>query len=127
MSIYATLWDIKIPVHLPEKPCARCPRDGMVSEICHEEWFEIFAQAVPGHIKEYDWLPPPVEDDAIRCVVFVELDTPKEGQRYIKPLKMVTGEEYRAMSIGDILDMLEELLEKKHWPKKPKTRRLNNV
>ena len=120
MSIYATLWHIRIPIGLPDKPCARNPRSGIVMEPCGDKWFEVYAQAVPGHIK-YDvaWLPPAVEDDdAIRCVIFVEVDTPKEGQRYIKPLKVLTGEEYNKMSMGEILEILEESLEKRHWPRK---------
>jgi len=119
MSIYSTLWDIKIPVYLPEKPCARIPKDGIVKELCHEEWFEVFAQAVPGHIKDYsEWLPPAIDDDdQIRCVVFVELGTKKVGQRYIKPLKVITGNEYSILRMDSIIEMLEYVLEKRHWPK----------
>ena len=120
MSIYSTFWNIQIPVHLPDKPCARNPRDGFVKEMCSEKWFEVWAQGVRGHIKyEVDWLPPPIEDDdGVRCVVFCENSTPKEGQQYINPLKVLTGEEYYGMHMGDIIGILEEILEERHWPRR---------
>ena len=127
MSIYATLWNIKVPVLLPLKPCPRNPRDGIVREPCEEVWFEVWAQAVPGHIKDkVPWLLPPIQDeDALRCVLFVEANAEKGGsgydsQQYHEVLAQISGEQYRKMSIADVLDLLEEALEKRHWPRKQK-------
>ena len=120
-----TLWDIQIPVLLPSKPCARNPRDGVVKEICSEHWFEVFAQAVPGHIKyETPWLLPPIlDDEALRCVLFVESDVKTggpgfDGQQCHEVLWQVSGERYKSMSMGDILEGLVDALEKRHWPRR---------
>ena len=127
MSIYATLWNIKVHVLLPDKPCPRTQLFGHAVSGIYECWFEVWAQAVPGHIK-YDvpWLLPPVkDDDALRCVLFIEGYVEKggpgyDGQQYHEVLAQISGEQYRKMSIADVLDLLEEALEKRHWPRKQK-------
>lgn len=120
MSIYCTLWHIKIPVLLPDKPCTRMPHRGVVKEPCREHWFEVYAQAIPGHIKtDYPWLPfPVVDDEETRCVEFVEPESEKQGQEYIDSLAAMSGEDYKKMTMQETVDMLEDLLEARHWPKK---------
>jgi hypothetical protein len=109
MSIYATLWEIKIP--------RRHPFD--------KEWVEVFAQAVPphiGHPSEYpegdlyaDFLPPVVEDydpktgegPYNRAVVIVQKGRDKKDvQRYVDPLIVMTGKEYAAISFAELLDRI---------------------
>src|SRR5919204_5179843 len=97
MSIYATLWEIKVP--------RRHPFDS--------EWVEVWAQAVPAHIGHpsaypegdpyADFLPPVVQDydpetdhaPYDRAVVIVqEGREKKDGQRSVHPLIVMSGEEY---------------------------------
>src|SRR5436309_10349222 len=95
MSIYATLWEIKVQ--------RRHEFD--------DEWVSVYAQAVPPHIgqPEYypegdlyaDFLPPVVQDYdretglPYRAVVIVqEGRDAKDVQRYVDPLIVMTGEEY---------------------------------
>lgn len=117
MSIYATLWSIQ--VQDPASPFTS-PR-----------WVEVTAQAVPSHIGSptpgcgyeegdpyADFLPPPVEADESgeapyhRAVVFVTDETRKgtqrNGQEYVKPLLVLTGEEYARMPFEALLDRLQE-------------------
>ncbi|MBC8869800.1 MAG: hypothetical protein H8E44_10300 [Planctomycetes bacterium] len=117
MSIYATLWSIQIQD--PVSPFT-CPK-----------WVEVTAQAVPPHIGSPtpgcgyedgdpygDFLPPPVETDESgqapydRAVVFVTEETRKgtarNGQEYVEPLLVLTGEEYTEMPFQVLLDRLKE-------------------
>jgi hypothetical protein len=99
MSIYATLGSLQFP------------RPGDDHTGC--EWVEVVAQGVSGHIGTpspghgyeggdpyADFLPPPIvlapHDDGstLRAVVIVRDGTPKDGQRYVDPLLVLTGEEY---------------------------------
>lgn len=96
MSIYATLWTLKFP------------KDGIDYPGC--EWISVTAQGVPAHIGAQgedcyaDFLPPPVregrdgEPQGLRAVVFVTEHTPKgtprNGQEYVNPRLVITGEEY---------------------------------
>lgn len=107
MSIYATLWRLKFPQFGDEH--TGC------------EWVEVIAQGVPAHIGSptpghgyeagdpyADFLPPAVpvppddEGGALRAVVIVLADSPKEGQRYVDPLVILTGEEYEVLSFGEL-------------------------
>src|SRR5687768_468358 len=100
MSIYSTLWEIKIP--------KRHPFD--------EEWVEVHAQAVPAHIghpSHYpagdpysEFLPPVVQEydpetdttPHYRAVVIVQKGRDKkDGQRYVDPLIVMSGDEYAAV------------------------------
>lgn len=106
MSIYATLWNIKLPVEVNGE----------------DVWHEVYAQGVPSHIDdEVDWLPAPIKDsDRLRCVVFVEAGEPKggagyHGQQYHNPLLILTGFQYTHISHSDLFEKLTEGLEQKHW------------
>jgi hypothetical protein len=107
MSIYATLWTLKFP------------KDG--DDYLECEWIKVTAQGVPPHIGSptpgcgYEdgdpyatFLPPPVETDEngdaayLRAVVFVTEGTRKgtvrNGQEYVHPLLVLTGEEYATIT-----------------------------
>jgi hypothetical protein len=117
MSIYATLWSIQIQD--PAFPFTS-PR-----------WVKVTAQAGLSHIGSptpgcgyedgdpyRDFLPPPVETDEYgeaeynRAVVFVTDETRKgtarDGQEYVNPLLVLTGEEYAQMPFRTLLARLEE-------------------
>jgi hypothetical protein len=117
MSIYATLWSIQI-----QDPA---------SSFTSPRWVKVTAQAVPPHIggstagcgyeagdPYVDFLPPPVETDGDgqapydRAVVFVTDETKKgtarNGQEYVDPLLVLTGEEYAKMPFQVLLDRLQE-------------------
>lgn len=99
MSIYATHWILKFPRH------------GDAHTGC--EWVEVIGQGVPAHIgtpsQGYgyqsgdpyaEFLPPAVrvsdEDDGagLRAMVVIQDGTDKIGQEYIRPLVVLSGEEY---------------------------------
>jgi hypothetical protein len=117
MSIYATLWSIQV----------RDPASSWTSP----RWVEVTAQAVPPHIGSptpgcgyetddpyADFLPLPVETDESgqapynRAVVFVtdeaKKGTARNGQEYVDPLLVLTGEEYAKMPFQVLLDRLQE-------------------
>ena len=117
MSIYATLWSIQI-----QDPA---------SPFTSPRWVEVTAQAVPPHIGSptpgcgcedgdpySDFLPPALETDESgeaaydRAVVFVTDETRKStarnGQEYVDPLLVLTGEEYARMPFQVLLDRLQE-------------------
>ena len=119
MSIYATLWTIQI-----QDPA---------SPFTSPRWVKVTAQAVPPHIGSptpgcgyekgdpyADFLPPPVatnedgEAEYNRAVVFVTDETKKgtvrNGQEYVDPLLVLTGEEYAKMPFQTLLDKLEEAI-----------------
>ena len=119
MSIYATLWSLKFPRY----------GDSYVG--C--EWIEVTAQGVPAHIGTptagfgyengdlyADFLPPPVEvntdgdSEFMRAVVFVTEETDKgtdrSGQEYVKPLLVLSGREYAAMSFADLHERISNAL-----------------
>lgn len=107
MSIYSTLWRLQFP------------RYGDDHTAC--EWVEIVAQGVPGHVGTpspghgyetgdpfANFLPPPIvlapddQGDKLRAVVIVRDGTPKDGQRYVDPLLVLTGEEYQNSTFGEL-------------------------
>lgn len=109
MSIYATLWEIKLP--------RRHELD--------DEWVEVYAQAVPPHIGHpscypegdlyADFLPPVVSDydpetgeaPYDRAVVIVqEGRDEKDGHRYVDPLIVISGEEYARIPFQQLLDRI---------------------
>lgn len=119
MSIYATLWSIQIQD--PATP-STMPR-----------WVKVTAQAVPPHIGSPtpgcgyekgdpygDFLPPPVETNEDgeaeynRAVVFVTDETrkgtPRNGQEYVDPLLVLTGQQYAKMPFQTLLEKLEEAI-----------------
>lgn len=119
MSIYATLWKLKFP------------KEG--DEYLGCDWIEVTAQGVPPHIgtptpgQGYEdgdpfaeFLPPPVETDEngdapfMRAVVFVTefsiKGTEGNGQEYVGPLLVVTGEEYAHMTFDELHTRLCEAL-----------------
>ena len=112
MSIYATLWTIKVPRH----------------HEFDEDWVEVYAQAVPphiGHPSHYpdgdpygDFLPPVVECDpktgdgpVYRAVVIVfEERSEKLGQRYVSPLLTLTGADYASIPFDDLLRRIHKAI-----------------
>jgi hypothetical protein len=107
MSIYATLWRLQFPRYGDDH--AGC------------EWIEVWAQGVPGHIGTPspgygyeggdpfgEFLPPPIalgpddQGDKLRAVVIVRDGTPKEGQRYVNPLLVLTGDEYQKATFEEL-------------------------
>jgi len=112
MSIYCTLWEIKVP--------RRHQFD--------DEWVTVFAQAVPphiGHPSQYpegdpyaDFLPPVVECGPAtgegpydRAVVIVQEGREKKDvQRYIDPLLVMTGEEYSRIPFPELLDRIHKAI-----------------
>jgi hypothetical protein len=113
MSIYATLWEIKVPRHHP----------------FDDEWVKVYAQAVPphiGHPSHYpegdpysDFLPPVVRDcDADTCdvrfyravVIVQEGRERKDIQRYVDPLLVMSGEEYANTSFHQLLERIHQAM-----------------
>jgi hypothetical protein len=111
MSIYATLWEMRI-------------RKGHGFD---DEWVEVYAQAVPPHIgqpSDYpkgdpyaDFLPPVIanydpETDTpktYRAVVIVQQGRDKKDiQRYVDPLIVMTGEEYLRTPFHELMDRIEK-------------------
>jgi len=111
MSIYATLWQVKFP------------RYGEDHTGC--EWIKVIAQGVPACVGSptpgsgyedgdpyADFLPPAVSmpledgDQTMRAVVIITEETPKgtarSGQEYVNPLLVLTGEEYAALTFGEL-------------------------
>ncbi len=118
MSIYATLATFR------------------VLDIGDDEGTEVMIQGVPSHIgagpgyEDGDayasFLPPaiPVEDQdriRFRAVVAVAEDTAKgtevNGQEYVDPLLVMTGEEYFRTSFHDLYTRIEETLADRADPK----------
>ena len=106
MSIYATLAEIGI------------------KRFGDKQFVDIFVQAVPPHIDHvgpaWEFLPPPVDPDGSidRAVFFVERGdekgTERCGQEYVKPLLMLTGQEYQRITFVDLMAKLEEALDRKY-------------
>ena len=106
MSIYATLSEIGL------------------KRFGDEQFVDIFVQGVPAHIDyvgpEWVFLPPPIdpESEQMRAVFFVERGddkgTPRCGQEYVRPLLMLTGQEYEDIRFADLLARLDEALDRKY-------------
>lgn len=112
MSIYATLWEIKVP----RQHCF------------DEEFVEVYAQAVPphiGHPSQYtdgdpyaDFLPPVVEEydpetgeGPYRAVVIVQKGrNRKDIQRYVDPLIVMTGKEYASIPFPVLLERIHQAI-----------------
>ena len=126
MSIYATLWKIRLPLRdwdilLVTGKGKFALQGGEL--VPHEEgWVEVFCQAVPGHIghpSQYldgdpyaDFLPPVVDDpEKYRAVVILqEGRDEKDGQRYVDPLMTLTWDEYQALSFDAMLEKLYQAI-----------------
>jgi len=115
VSIYATLWKL------------RFPEEGDYHSGCG--WITVTAQGVPPHVGSpspgagyetgdpfADFLPPPVELDEesdaphLRAVVIVTEHTLKgtsrNGQEYVSPLLVLTGEEYARITFEDLYERI---------------------
>jgi hypothetical protein len=119
VSIYATLWTIRLEKPGPPVLLLR-PGDSLPEA----EWVEVFAQGVPAHIGQptegYEcdpyraFLPPLVvpydpedPEPPYRGVVIVQRGRHrKEGQRYIDPVLVMSGEEYRQTPFPDLLQRI---------------------
>jgi hypothetical protein len=111
MSIYATLWKLQFP------------EDGDYHS--ESSWITVTAQGVPPHVGSpspgagyeagdpfAEILPPPVEVDEngdaphMRAVVFVTehtfKGTARNGQEYVSPLLVLTGEEYSRATFEEL-------------------------
>jgi hypothetical protein len=126
MSIYCTLWTMKLEYHGPDARSDWPP-----------DFVTISAQAVPphiGHPADYPdgdpyaaFLPPVVESwdpqgeyedsglDGSRSnwrAVFIVQEgyQRKDVQRYVEPLLMLTAAEYRNASFVDLLDRIEQAI-----------------
>jgi len=119
MSIYATLWRLKLP------------RYGDDHTGC--DWVDVMAQGVPAHIgtptpgfgyEDGDpytaFLPPPVvllseeDEQTLRAVVFIREGTPKGTERshqeYVDPLLVLTGPEYATIPFGKLHERICDAL-----------------
>ncbi len=112
MSIYATLWEIKLPK----------------SHVFDDEFATVYAQAVPPHIGHpscypegdpyADFLPPIVDCDPETgegpvnraVVILVEGRDEKVGQRYISPLLTLTGTEYKVIPFCELIERIQKSL-----------------
>lgn len=103
MSIYATLAEIGI------------------KRFGDKEFVEILVQGVPPHIdhagSEWGFLPPPVDPNGsrMRAVFFVERGdekgTARSAQEYIRPILILTGQEYEEIRFVDLMTQLEYALD----------------
>lgn len=124
MSIYATIWELKVP------------KRGGWADGPHD-YVEVYAQAVPphiGHPADYpegdpygDFLPPPVGLDkdyplgppyraVFICAPWTNKGTERSGQEYTDYLLMLTGEEYETARWCDLLDRIFEAVQAE-WPR----------
>ena len=128
MSIYATLWQIRLPA--PEWDVLLSTQHGefRLEEgefVPHaEHWVEITFQGVPGHIGHASYYPdgdpyasflPPVVDDPekLRAVVVVqEGRKDKDVQRYVDPLLTLSGDEYQAMPFEALMRKIYEAMKR---------------
>jgi len=111
MSIYATLWEIKI-------------RKGHRFD---DDWVEVYAQAVPAHIGHQshypkgdpysEFLPPIIAEydpetdtpKVYRAVVILQEGRDrKEVQRYVDPLIVMTGKEYLQTPFHELMERIEK-------------------
>jgi hypothetical protein len=119
MSIYATLWRLKFPLH------------GDDHSGC--DWITVLAQGVPAHVgtsspgpgsEEEDpysaFLPPvgtaPIDENGqtMRGVVFVTEGTSKgtarSPQEYVRPLLVLSGQEYATIPFEDLHQLICDAL-----------------
>ena len=115
VSIYATHWILKFP------------RSGDTRSGC--DWVEVIGQGVPAHIGTptpghgYEsgdpyasFLPPAVpvseSDDEfkLRAMVIVREGTEKVGQEYVRPLLVLSGDEYSEMSFSELHERICDAL-----------------
>jgi hypothetical protein len=121
MSIYATLWHIKVP------------RDGSWAD-SPDAWVELVAQGVPGHIGHVShypdgdpygaFLPPALEGEwegLLRAVVFVDdlstKGTERSGQEYANPVLVLTGAEYETTRFPELLERLTDAIAERWMPR----------
>ncbi len=126
MSIYATLWQIRLPTPEWTVLVATAHGDLRLEDgelVPHEEeWVEITFQGVPGHIGHPSYYPdgdpyasflPPVVDDPekLRAVVIVqEGRNEKDVQRYVDPLLTLSGDEYHSLSFDALMQKIYEAM-----------------
>lgn len=118
------MWELR----LKSRPKRTKGPDG--KETWEDQWVDIYAQGVPPHIghpkEDYetdpyaDFLPPivadydpDIEDESYdppyRAVVIVQEGRhQKEGQRYVDPVLVISGEEYRKIPFQEMLARIYE-------------------
>ncbi|MFN0071430.1 MAG: hypothetical protein ACKVVP_08090 [Chloroflexota bacterium] len=132
MSIYATAWEMALPVWVEGKPeggWAGFAGTDNKGRSVYQRFIRVRAQMVPAHIGNEgygdlyaDFLPPPVEYDehqaerrwTPRAVVIVDEDhAEKDVQRYPDPLLVLTGAEYESADFAELLDRIQDALEER--------------
>lgn len=89
------------------------------------EPYDIFVQAIPGHIGHpseypdgdpfahyYDGKmpPPPRHPDQFRGVVIVDQHSEKSGQEYTSPLLVLSREEYFSIGFEELMERIAEAI-----------------
>ena len=132
MSVYATDWEIALPVWMRGVPpqaehvLSDTDQDG---QTVYQRFIKVSVQVVPAHIgHEGDddiygsFLPPPVEYDESdwerewtpRAVFVIdEHHLEKDGQRYVSPLLTMTGEEYQSARFTELMKRIQDALEER--------------
>ncbi len=112
MSIYATLWEIKVPArHWADDEYVGICAQGVPPHIGHPSQYpegDPYAEFLPPVVQDYD--PNDLERHTYyRAVVIIkEGQEAKEGQRYVAPLFTMTGEEYAKTSFQDLIDRIHK-------------------
>jgi hypothetical protein len=115
LSIYATHWVLKFP------------RDGDEYPGC--DWIEVIGQGVPAHIGTptpghgYEsgdpyagFLPPAIpvvredDDKTLRAMVIVQEGTDKVGQEYVRPLLVLSGQQYATLPFQELYERICDAL-----------------
>lgn len=117
MSIYCTGWRLKLEISPPETLVVK---PGMEFRPYFAEIYEQFVLGHIGHPAEgyetdpyADFLPPVVSDpNELRAVVIVMKGyEEKDGQRYVDPVLVLSGEEYKAARFGELLERIRQRIE----------------
>jgi hypothetical protein len=143
MSIYCTDWEIQVKIFVPDpagpwEAFSHAHPRGAPGVPCRERWFEVYCQVVPACIGPhrgegyysgpgFEWLPPPVPwgeaadngepgaRQTPRAAFVVDaLRAEKEGQRYLDPLVVMTGEEYERTTMPEMVHLIERALAERY-------------
>ncbi len=109
MSIYATLWQIKVPRrHFFDTEFVEVHAQAVPAHIGHPAQYpdgDLYAEFLPPVVAEYD--PETGAAPFHRAVVIVqEGRDEKVGQRYTDPLLVLSGKEYASVPFQELLDRI---------------------